>query len=156
MLVAGDCVPVGNGRQIELAVAGLIAVGHRVAVALVSSGGSLSTRLQALGAGAHPEFKVIDKPFSDCEGCRHYPERAPQTVIGWGVETAGIICGAQVLTKLAAFMAIHSTSIRVLADCSAIGNGSSSRSNYCDGRIGLEVMKKMFYNQLALCPRSCS
>ena len=39
-----------NGRQIELAVAGLIAVGHRVCVALVSSGGSLSTRLQALGA----------------------------------------------------------------------------------------------------------
>ena len=50
MLVACDYDPVGNGRQIELAVSGLIAAGHRVSVVLVSSGGGLTTRLQAVGA----------------------------------------------------------------------------------------------------------
>ncbi|MDA7992854.1 MAG: glycosyltransferase family 4 protein [Pirellulales bacterium] len=101
MLVAGDCVPVGNGRQIELAVAGLIAVGHRVCVALVSSGGSLSTRLQALGASV----RILNSKSSislsvTAKVADIIRNERPQTVIGWGVETAGIICGAQVLTKL--------------------------------------------------------
>ena len=50
MLVACDYGPVGNGRQIELAVAGMVAAGHRVCVVLLSSGGGLATRLQAVGA----------------------------------------------------------------------------------------------------------
>ena len=50
MLVACDCGPVGSGRQIELAVAGMVAAGHRVCVVLLSSGGGLATRLQAVGA----------------------------------------------------------------------------------------------------------
>ncbi|MAN05706.1 MAG: hypothetical protein CMJ56_02390, partial [Planctomycetaceae bacterium] len=93
MLVAGDCVPVGNGRQIELAVAGLIAVGHRVCVALVSSGSGLSTRLQALGASV----RILNSKSSislsvTAKVADIIRNERPQTVIGWGVETAGIIC----------------------------------------------------------------
>ena len=100
MLVAGDCGPVGNGRQIELAVSALIAVGHRVCVALVSSGGGLSTRLQAIGASV----RVLNSKSSislsvTAKVAEIIRNERPQTVIGWGVETAKIIGSAQFLTK---------------------------------------------------------
>ena len=100
MLVACDCGPVGNGRQIELAVTGLIAVGHRVCVVLVSSGGGLATRLQAVGATAYvvnrgPTVRLsVTSRVAEIIRNEH-----PQTVVGWGIETAIIIASARVLTR---------------------------------------------------------
>ena len=100
MLVACDCGPVGNGRQIELAVTGLIADGHRVCVVLVSSGGGLATRLQAVGATAYvvnrgPTVRLsVTSRVAEIIRNEH-----PQTVVGWGIETAIIIASARVLTR---------------------------------------------------------
>ena len=100
MLVACDYDPVGNGRQIELAVSGLIAAGHRVSVVLVSSGGGLTARLQAVGATSYvvnqrPAIRV-SVTFQVAEIIRN---EKPQAVIAWGVETAVIVGSARVLTR---------------------------------------------------------
>jgi len=100
MLVACDYDPVGNGRQIELAVSGLIAAGHRVSVVLVSSGGGLAARLQAVGAAVYvvnrrPAVR-ISVTFQVAEIIQN---EQPQTVIGWSVETAIIVGSARFLTR---------------------------------------------------------
>ena len=53
LLVTRGLDPVGTGRQVELAAAGLAAAGYEVAVAVTSTGGSLADRLLAGGAGLH-------------------------------------------------------------------------------------------------------
>ncbi len=100
MVVACDYDPVGNGRQIELAVTGLIAVGHQVCVVLVSSGGGLATRLQAAGARV---YVVNRRPGISLSVIPRVAEiirnEQPQAVVGWSIETAKIISITRVLTR---------------------------------------------------------
>ena len=100
MLVACDYDPVGNGRQIELAVTGLIAVGHRVCVVLVSSGGGLAARLQAVGARVYVVNRraAIRLSVTSCVA-EIIRNEQPQTVVGWSIETAIIVGSARVLTR---------------------------------------------------------
>ena len=126
MLVSCDYDPVGNGRQIELAVTGLIAVGHRVCVVLVSSGGGLAARLQAVGARVYVVNRraAMRLSVTSCVA-EIIRNEQPQTVVGWSIETAIIVGSARVSNK--ASVAIHSTRIRVIADCIGSGNRRSSR-----------------------------
>ena len=101
MLVARDYGPVGNGRQIELAVAGMVAVGHRVCVVLLSSGGGLATRLQAVGAKVCVVNMSSDVRVSvTFHVAKIIRNEQPQGVIGWGVETAIIVGSARFLARL--------------------------------------------------------
>ena len=101
MLVACDCGPVGSGRQIELAVAGMVAAGHRVCVVLLSSGGGLATRLQAVGAKVCVVNISSDVRVSvTFHVAKIIRNEQPQGVIGWGVETAIIVGSARFLARL--------------------------------------------------------
>ena len=62
LLVVRGLDPVGTGRQVELAAAGLAAAGHEVAVALTSAGGSLGERLAHAGHAVH---RVGPRPIVD-------------------------------------------------------------------------------------------
>ena len=86
MLVACDYGPVGNGRQIELAVAGMVAAGHRVCVVLLSSGGGLATRLQTVGAKVYVVNMSLDVRVSvTFHVAQIIQNEQPQAVIGWGI-----------------------------------------------------------------------
>ena len=101
MLVARDYGPVGSGRQIELAVAGMVAAGHRVCVILLSLGGGLVTRLQAAGAKV---CVVNERSAVRVSVTFHVAQiiqnEQPQAVIGWGIETAIIVGSARFMARI--------------------------------------------------------
>ena len=100
MMVACDYDPVGNGRQIELTVTGLIAVGHQVCVVLVSSGGGLAVRLQAAGTGVYVVNRRPDVSLSVISRVANIMQNEqPEAVVGWSIETAIIIGSTRVLTR---------------------------------------------------------
>ncbi len=100
MLIASDYDPIGNGRQIEIAVASILAAGYRVCVVLVSSGRGLAVRLKKLGASV---YGVSQRPvvhFSVIpEVAAIIRSEQPQVVIGWGIETVFIVGSLRLLSS---------------------------------------------------------
>lgn len=85
LLVVRGLDPVGTGRQVELAAAGLAAAGHEVAVALTSAGGSLGERLAHAGHAVH---RVGPRPIVDLGATarlgRLVRRLRPAAVVGFG------------------------------------------------------------------------
>ena len=98
MLIASDYDPIGNGRQIEMAVASILAAGYRVCVVLVSSGCGLTLRLKRLGATVYGVSRRPAVHFSVIsEVAATIRSEQPQVVIGWSIETAFIVGSLRLL-----------------------------------------------------------
>lgn len=85
LLVVRGLDPVGAGRQVELAAAGLAAMGHDVVVAVTSAGGSLAERLAHAGCAVH---RVGRRPVVDVGATGRVVRLAsrlrPAAIVGFG------------------------------------------------------------------------
>lgn len=105
LLVTRGLDPVGTGRQVELAAAGLAAAGYEVAVAVTSTGGSLADRLLAGGAGLHV---VGRRPGVDAAATARLAglvaRLRPAAIIGFGRSQAIPLAVAKRLTPWCRFI----------------------------------------------------
>ena len=100
MVIASDYDPVGNGRQLEMAVAAILAAGYRVCVVLVSSGHGLAVRLKRLGAVVCDVSRRPAVHLSvTSEVAAIIRNELPQLVIGWSIETALIVGSLRMLLR---------------------------------------------------------
>ena len=85
LLVVRGLDPVGTGRQVELAAAGLAAAGHDVVVAITSVGGSVVDRL---GREGFPVHRVGHRPVVDLGATARLARLAarlrPAAIVGFG------------------------------------------------------------------------
>jgi glycosyltransferase involved in cell wall biosynthesis len=88
-MVADGLDPVGSGRQIEIAAAGLHAAGWRVHHGALTGGGSVPTRLAAAG---HDVRRLGRRPHADAAAWARLftavVSLRPATVLAWGIEPA--------------------------------------------------------------------
>jgi glycosyltransferase involved in cell wall biosynthesis len=160
LLVVRGLDPVGAGRQVELAAAGLAAAGHDVVVALTSVGGSLADRL---GQAGFPVHRVGRRPVVDLGATARLARLAarlrPAAIVGFGrsqvvpVAAAGrLVPGCRTIgwlglaprglvqrLALRRLDAIVATSPRVAAACGTAGAASQRIAVVPPGSCGDHV-----------------
>ncbi len=142
LLVVRGLDPVGAGRQVELAAAGLAAAGFEVAVAVTSAGGSLAGRLAGAGLAVH---RVGRRPVVDLAATVRLTRLArhlrPAAIMGFGRSQVAPVavarrlvpgcrsvgwlglepCGLRQRVALRRLDAVVATSPRVAASCGSVG-----------------------------------
>lgn len=99
LLVSADAPAVGSGRQLELAAVALQAAGWRIRLVLLTTGGSLASRLKATGVvveqlGRRPIVDAAVVPRL-VELCRRLP---PAAVLAWGRPAAVPVAAARLIS----------------------------------------------------------
>lgn len=113
LIVARGLDPVGTGRQVELVVRGLAALGVDVHLALASGGGSLGRRLAAAGVPVHD---VGRRPAPDAAAVTRLAglarRLAPAAVIAFGGRQAAALAAARPLVPRTVAVACLATPLR--------------------------------------------
>lgn len=95
LIVADGLDPVGSGRQIEIAAAGLHAAGWRVHHGALTAGGSVPARLAAAG---HDVRRLGRRPHVDVAAVARLMAAVvslrPATVMAWGMQSAAMAWAA--------------------------------------------------------------
>lgn len=100
LLVSPDHPPVGSGRQLELAAAALQQAGWRVHLAVLTTGGSLASRLAQTGVttdrlGRRPALDAAVVPRLVQLNRR----LRPAVVLAWGRQAAGPVAAARLVCR---------------------------------------------------------
>lgn len=100
LLVSPDHLPVGSGRQLELAAVALKNAGWRVQLALLTTGGSLVDRLEATGVTVG---HVGRRPVVDAAVVPRLVELGrrlqPAVVLAWGRQAAVPVAAARLASR---------------------------------------------------------